>query len=197
MAVILASASVPVLAVSKANTAASTTASTTAVMNTNGLIQRLNTLRTLTETEKSVIAANLRVDSNARLMAPEISILAAADRIYGIVDKFQPLYSKLQARVDQASTTATTTGSGHVDWTATLSDIDAKLTDARALAGKAHDEVIALRPDQGDRAVQQTNLAALKDARKKITTAVQDLLTARQDAMKILVGLKISAETQH
>lgn len=153
----------------------------------NSLIQRLNTLHTLTSTEKSVLAANLRADTSMRLVAPEIGVLAAADRIYGIVDMFQPLYAKLQARVAQASTTPA--AAGHPDWSATLSEIDAKLTDARAQAGAAHDEVIALKPDQNNRTAQQTNAAALKDARKKIGVAIQDLLTARQDAGKTIQGL--------
>ena len=181
--------------VASMNEYAVSTSSTASTTSDNVLVQRLNSLRTLTETEKTVLAANLRVDTSARLMGPEIAILIAGDRVYGIVDEFQPLYSKLQARVNQASTTgaSTATSTGvHADWTTTLSEIDAKLTDARAQAGKAHDEVIALKPDQGDRATQQINLAALKDARKKILTAAQDLLTARQDAGKISVGIGIT-----
>lgn len=121
------------------------------------------------------------------LVVPQAAIIAAADRVLGIVVTMQDLSTKLHARVD---------GAGSAALTSTLSEYDTKVADARIQANAAVSEVSSLKPDNGDDTVKASNAAALRDARAKIQIAQQDLTVARQDAGTIVKGLpKGSAST--
>ncbi len=115
------------------------------------------------------------------LVMPQISLLSAVDRVNALVASLQTIQGKVQARVSGDASL-----SGNTIITGDFSDMTAKLSDASAQAAAAQSEVINLKPDQGDRAVTQSNIAALKDARTKIKTAMQDLYSARTDARAIV-----------
>jgi hypothetical protein len=73
---------------------------------------------------------------------------------------------------------------------ATLADYNAKIADAKVQANAAVSEVANLKPDNGDTSIQQSNTAALKDARSKTQAAQQDIVAARKDAETIVKGLR-------
>ncbi len=139
---------------------------------------------TLKEDLKSV-TADFRVYA---LVMPQISLLAATDRVDVIASQMQTLSSKLHTRISSAQ------GAG-VDVTAannSLADLNAKISDATIQANAINQEVLTLAPDQGDKAKLAANTAAIKDARSKLKIANQDLKNARLDINSILKVVKSS-----
>lgn len=116
------------------------------------------------------------------VVLPQNAILAAVDRINTLVGNMQTLGSKLQARITAAGSVSATV-------TAAMSDYTAKVADAQTQAKVAHDEVVNLKPDNGDKTVAASNTAALKDARAKLKAAQQDLIAARKDISTIVSNL--------
>jgi hypothetical protein len=123
------------------------------------------------------------------LIIPQGAIIAAADRVMTIVDAMNALGVKLQARIASstglADFNASTTASAYADFTA-------KVTAAQTQAQAAANEVAALKPDLGSQTQFQANLAAMKDAHKKLQAAQQDLVAARKDAATIVKALASS-----
>ena len=120
------------------------------------------------------------------LIMPQIAILGAADRVAVIGDALITVSQKLQTRV----TAAGTAGNNVTALQASLSDMTAKIADARTQAQDAQKEVAALVPDNGDQAKFDANKQALKDAHEKIKTAMEDLRAARKDADMIARTLR-------
>ena len=119
------------------------------------------------------------------LIMPRINISAAADRISTTADMLTTISGKLQVRL------ASTTGSADTaSLQADLTDMNAKIADAKTQAAAAVSGIASLQPDNGVQATMQSNTAALKDARDKIQTAQKDLVTARQDAQTITNALR-------
>ena len=139
------------------------------------------------KTDLQTIAPDYRI---YLLVMPQVSLLSAADRVNTLVTSLQTIQSKIQARLTgDASLSSNTTISTD------LSDMTAKLSDATSMAAAAQAEISGLQPDNGDATVKASNTAALKDARAKIQTAHQDLVTARTDAgdmVKLVTGGKVS-----
>jgi hypothetical protein len=126
------------------------------------------------------------------LVLPQGRITAAADRIITIVGLFNDLSLKLQARISAAQAA----GQNVTALNASLSDMNAKTADANVQAQAAINEVVVLKPDNGDKTIMASNDAALKDARAKLKVAMGDLKTARQDAgsiVKALIAIKVGA----
>lgn len=107
---------------------------------------------------------------------PQIHIIAAADKIIEIADQITAMTGKLQADIDRAQSE----GRDTVAMRAALTDLQAKVNDAKIQATAAKDEVMSLTPDG-----YPGNKATLQDARSKIKAATQDLKTARQDIKTI------------
>ncbi len=114
------------------------------------------------------------------LVLPQGRIEAAGDRILNIVSLMKGLETKLQTRLDQQKADGPSAG------VTLMADMHSKLLDADTQAHAALDMVSALKPDNGDKTVAQSNEQALKDARAKIKVAIADLKTARQDAGKVV-----------
>jgi hypothetical protein len=66
-----------------------------------------------------------------------------------------------------------------------MTDLKAKLADAKTQADAAVAEVANLQVDNGDKTVQTANTTALKDAKAKLVVAQKDLAAARHDAATI------------
>lgn len=116
------------------------------------------------------------------LVIPSARIDVAADKINTAATAMTALAAKLQTRIAGA------TGDSAAA-TAALTDMNAKVADAQVQANAAVSLVANLQPDGGDKAVQTSNTAALKDARAKIQAALKDIKDARQDAHTIVKWL--------
>ena len=120
------------------------------------------------------------------LIMPQIQIIAAADRVLGAATQLEQLVGKLDERVAMAESA----GGDVAALKTSINNMRTKIASARAKAEEAKAAVKALAPDNGDQAVQQLNLAALKDARTKIRSAQQELKDARKDAGVVRRGLR-------
>ena len=120
------------------------------------------------------------------LVLPQGRIVATGDRVMTISGLLDTLSGKLQTRI----TAAGQAGQNITSLSASLSDMNAKDSDATVQAQAAITEVAGLVPDNGDNSIYQSNQTALKDARAKLKVAITDLKTARQDAGIIVKGLE-------
>jgi hypothetical protein len=120
------------------------------------------------------------------LVVPRGYIVASADRVDTIVGMMTTISSKLQTRItaDQSA------GDNVTALQNSLTDLNAKIADAKSQAGTAQSGVVSLVPDQGNTTQLSSNTAALKAARADIKTSTQDLQAARADAKSIMQGLK-------
>lgn len=127
------------------------------------------------------------------LIIPQGAIEAAADRVLDVSSMLTTISGKLQTRI---STLPAGTDTTSLD--ASLSDMNTQIANANTLVNAAISEITNLQPDNGVASVMASNTATLKDARSKIVSAQQDLLTARKDAgaiVKALVSTDTSANT--
>ncbi len=110
-----------------------------------------------------------------------INLNAAFDRAYSVYNNLNTVYNKLSLRVDEAKAK----GQDVSSLTTLLTDMNAKLTDAKTLLDQGLAELSGLSasgyPD---------NKAKLESARTKLKSIRQDLMTAYQDGRKIIQGLK-------
>lgn len=120
------------------------------------------------------------------LVLPQISIMAAADRINTVADLITGVSTKVQVRVNAAQTA----GKDVTTLQTALADILAKATDAKVQSQAATSLVATLLPDNGDAGVAASNKAALVSARAKIKAGTADLEAARKDIKKIIEALK-------
>lgn len=120
------------------------------------------------------------------LIVPQTAIAAAVDRVESIVATATDISAKLSLRISAAS------AAGHDTTTvnASLTDMNAKIADAKIQAEGALSATAQLQPDNGDKAVMAANTAALKGARAKIQAAQTDLKAAKNDAESIAKTLK-------
>ncbi len=134
-----------------------------------------------TKSDIQSITASYRIYA---LIMPQISILAAADRVDVLVDSFNLVTTKLQARI----TEATAAGKDTAAMTAALASVTAKVSDAKVQADAAISSVVSLTPDNGDKTVMASNTATLKAAREKIKTADKELKDARKEVESVTRG---------
>jgi hypothetical protein len=120
------------------------------------------------------------------LVMPQAQITAASDRILTVVGQLEGLSTKLATRI----ATAGAAGTDVTAFTAALADMNAKIADAKVQANAAVALVVALKPDNGDKTIQASNLAALKNARTKLEAARSDIMAAYTDAKTIVKGVK-------
>ncbi len=143
------------------------------------------------KTDVQSITASYRIFA---LILPQGSIEAASDRVLTIVGVMNDLGTKLLARISAAQTAGNNVTAAQT----TLTDFNAKVSDASTQATAAAAEVASLVPDNGSSTVMKSNTAALKDARSKIQAAQQDFVSARADATTIIKALpkfKMSTST--
>ncbi len=183
------------------------------VTNLNALIARVGQMKNLSDTDKASIAGTLnaqvtalgqlktKIDADAdattlkadvksitdsyriyALIIPQGAIIAAADRVVTVSTTLHLIAAKLTSRIQSAQ------GAG-ADVTAAntlFADYNAKVADAQVQAQSAVTAIVPLTPDNGDTKIAASNASTLKAAHAKIQAAQQDLVTARQDATKIL-----------
>lgn len=154
-------------------------------------ISSLNTLKATIDADATTsLKADIRsITQNYRiymLIIPQGRVMAAADRVLTIVQQFQTLGPKLQARI----TALAATGADVTALNTTMVDFNAKVADASTQASAAISEVATLKPDNGDATVEASNKAALQDARSKVVVAIHDLNDARVDAGTVIKGVK-------
>jgi len=156
-----------------------------------GLIAHMNTLQA--EIDSTASTSVVKNDTAAMkqdyriyaLAKPQLSIVAASDRIITIVNMLAVVGTKLQTRL---AADASLTNSAAL--TTDMTDMSAKINDARIQAQAAFNEVSGLAPDGGDKTKMAANTAALKEARSKIKVAQKDLDAATKDAKNIIKALK-------
>lgn len=120
------------------------------------------------------------------LVIPQGYIESAADRVDTVGDLMTTISGKLQTRISAGQTA----GKDVTALQTSLTDLYAKIADAKSQAGIAVNGVATLTPDGGNKTTLAANTAALKTARASIKTATGDLETARKDAKSIIEGLK-------
>ncbi|MDE2071627.1 MAG: hypothetical protein KGI70_02775 [Patescibacteria group bacterium] len=161
-------------------------ANITATINTQ--IQALTDLKAKIAADSSTTTLKADVQSITRnyrifaLVMPQAAIAASASRVNTVADSMTTLYTKLQNRA-ATSTNTSVTGA--------LSDMQAKIADARTQAAAAVTLTASLRPDNGDNMVFESNQIALKTARADLRVAQQDFVAARKDVEVILKALNI------
>ena len=141
---------------------------------------------TATSTIKSDASEITKAHRVYMLVEPKARIAASASRINAVVMQMQLLVTKLQARI----TAAQTDGINVSEATAALTDLSAKIADAKIQADAALAGTVNLQPDNGNEAVKASNRAALKEARAKLEIAAKDLVAARHDAATIYSVVK-------
>jgi len=155
-------------------------------------IDDLNTLKTKIDADTDVTTARTDRQSITKLyrifmlVVPQIQVMAAADRINVTAGLLADVGTKLQTSI----TAAQTAGKDVTALNTSYTDMQAKIADAKTQADNAIAKVKALVPDQGNKTVMASNVAALKAARDMLKTARADLVAARKDAGDIRDGLK-------
>ena len=115
------------------------------------------------------------------LYLPQTQIIIAADALLTTADTFTELATKLQSRINEAKSRGEDVSSLET----TLADIQTKIADAKTQANNAIDAASILKPTD-----YPGNKPQLQSARTMLQAAHKDLITAKQDAQKIIVELK-------
>lgn len=175
-------AMVKVSATAKANMANEISTQISALGTLKAKIDADTDITTL-KTDIGSITASYRI---FMLIIPQSRIVVASDKLGTVADSMTAISAKIQTRI----TAAQSAGKDVTSLTTTLSDMNAKLSDANVQSSAAASEVVSLSPDSGDKTKMAANDQALKDARSKLKVAMADLQTARQDITALLAGLK-------
>lgn len=155
-------------------------------------ISALNTLKAKIDADTDLATLKTDIQSIAKdyriymVVLPQGRVTAVADRIETIVADMTALEPKLQARI----TAAQAAGKNVSAAVSANADFQAKIADANTQAQAAVNEVVNLKPDQGDAATKAANAAAFKDAQAKIKVAMEDLKAARKDIDTIRNAVK-------
>lgn len=125
------------------------------------------------------------------LVMPKASIAAAADRLVTMSATLSEVGGKLKTRIDEA----TAQGKDVAEATSLLSELADKITSANTHAKAAVDGTAALTPDEGDKAKQEANKAALQKARDELKAGHADIKAGRELVRKIMDELKPATST--
>lgn len=164
-----------------------------------GQINGLGTLKGKIESETATTTLRTDIQSITKsyriyaLVIPQAAITAAADRVLAVATLSEQLSVKLKTRIDAVEAAGTDVSTLN----ASLSDMNAKVADAKVQANAAISLVVDLKPDNNDETLMKANMAALKDARANIEAGQKALKAAREDAESIMKALgkpKVRAE---
>lgn len=135
---------------------------------------------------KTMVGASnsAKLTPNAGNVAPGTRLMGAATMLSNAADKMSSLSARLQVRITQASTA----GQNVVNLQALLSDMQAKITDAKKQSADMQAELTGITQTPQTR-------ATMKDAISKLLTGIKDLRTAGQDARQVIQGLVILSGT--
>jgi len=162
----------------------------TLILSIQNEINQLASLKTKIDSDVDLQTAKADYQSITKsyriyaLIFPQISIMAASDRVMTIVNSMNIIGSKIQLRISALD------GNSAAAMNQILSDFTAKISDASTQANMAINEVSLLEPDQGDKTKMKANATALKDAKEKIKSAISSLIEARKDLGTIVRNLK-------
>ncbi len=155
-------------------------------------VTALNDLKTKITADTDTATLRADVESVTKsyrifmLIIPQGHLTASSDRVIDISALMSAVLSKLQARVAEISAS----GKDVTAMNASLTDLAAKIAEAKTQAEAAIGVIAALQPDEGDKVKMAANTAALKDSRSKIKTAEVSLKAARADIKSVLSALK-------
>lgn len=143
--------------------------------------------------ESSTATSSLRTDIESitksyriyALVLPQITIIAAADRVLNTAAHMDLLTAKLETRIGSVGSATDVQL-----LTTTLTAMKTKIVDAKEKAEAAIAAVKVLTPDGGEHGLAQANLDALKAAQEKVRAAQKALVAAHADARVIIKGLK-------
>jgi hypothetical protein len=144
---------------------------------------------TVAHTDSQEIFGGFRIYA---LVLPQGNIEVAADRVTTIVGLMNTISAKLQTRI----TTLQSEGKDVSALQASLTDMNAKLSDATGQSGSAQSGVASLKPDNGDKTILASNTTALQSARANIKNASADLKAARADITAIVKGIRSDKNTK-
>lgn len=147
---------------------------------------------TSTTTLKADVESITKANRVYLLVMPQAQISAAADRILAAAGQLENLSVKLSARIDAAATAGTDVSTLRT----ALSDMNAKVADAKVQANAAVSESANLKADNGDATIKASNSVALKDARTKLEAARADIQAAYKDAQTIVAGVRGKGEVK-
>lgn len=156
-------------------------------------ITALNNLKAkiATDTELATLKDDVRsITVNFRIYAliiPQGRIIAAADRLNMLAGDFAVIATKLQTRINEAQTA----GKDVTKLNTLLTELNAKITDAKTQAQTAISHSVSLAPDNGDKTVMTSNAEALKQAHKDLQAGQQDIVAARKIIENIRKALKV------
>ncbi|HZE86721.1 MAG TPA: hypothetical protein VE090_00805 [Methylomirabilota bacterium] len=131
-----------------------------------------------TQTQRTDVQSIVQSYRVYALFIPQMQILGAADRMLTVTDNFTTEATTLQTKIDQAKAD----GKDVTELQPLLTDIQAKIADAKKQAQAAIDAVTPLTP-----AGYPGNATTLQSARKMLETGRNDLLLAQQDIRKMFV----------
>jgi len=114
-------------------------------------------------------------------MSCQTQIIIAANGLLTTADTLSELAAKLQSRINEAKNK----GEDVDNLETALTDMQTKISDAKAKANNSIITASALQPTG-----YPENKPSLQNARTTIQNAHKDLITARQNAQKIIVELK-------
>lgn len=160
--------------------------------NLTGQVRALEALKTdvAGQTEAAGLRALIKTLAESyqvySLVLPQISILAAANRVLSVVEKFSGVVENLEARIVAVKGT----GDDVSELETWLGDLKAKVAGAKQKADDAIAAVSNLKPGVGNGTARETNRDTLKDAHAKLRAAQQDLVAARKLAGDIDRGIK-------
>lgn len=187
------------------------------VKNLNVLVEKVQGMKNLSETDKTNIAATLTAqvtalqalrtkidaDTDAETLKTDVASITGSYRIYALIipqgaiiasaDRIVTVAGTLKLIAAKFDTRITAAASAGNDVTAVkkiLDEYNAKILDSAVQAQGAVNDIVALVPDQNDATKQKTNTETLKAARAKIVAAQKDLQVVRKDADKIIAALK-------
>jgi hypothetical protein len=152
-------------------------------------INGLTSLKTKVDADTDL--ATLRTDYRSifttyRIYAeflPWVHLLVASDTMDVTADKLSDLATKLQSRIQAAGNPS--------NMTTLLSDMQAKIADARTQYSNVQSQITSLTPQSYDNDPSGTT-ATIKNARSEIQTGASDLRAAFADAKQIIQLLKTS-----
>lgn len=164
----------------------SATQKTTLTTQVQTEISRLTTLQAkiAADTDAATLKADIAsIVTSYRIFAlfmPKIEILGAADRLLNTSEEMSSQAARLETKLSEAQAKGQTV----TDLQTLLTDMKAKIADAKLQGQNAINTVTPLTPEG-----YPANKTQLQSARQMIVTGIHDLNTARQDARKIIVGL--------
>ena len=126
------------------------------------------------------------------VVEPKARIAASASRINAVVTQMQAFVVKLEARIALAQTAGVDVSLANT----ALTDLQAKIADAKLQADTAVSLTVNLVADNGDASIKASNITTLKDARTKIELAQKDLADARHDAGTIRGIVKVNGSEE-